>query len=188
MNIPDLPGEVWLPIPGERDWYRASNLGRVKTLPHTHDYANGIKHWHPGKLLEPRLAGRYYSVELGKGRVKRVHRLVAAAFIGPLPDGLQVNHMNGDRFDNRAANLEYVTGSENMQHAYATGLQKPVHGERHGNATITSEQALYIHRMKGRMTQKALADEVGCSESVVTGIHCGKRWQRTIRAAEANAA
>ena len=47
-----------------------------------------------------------------------IHQLVAAAFLGPPPDGCEINHKNGIRFDNRLANLEYVTHRQNMLHFY----------------------------------------------------------------------
>jgi hypothetical protein len=53
-----------------------------------------------------------------------VHRIVAAAFIGPCPDGLEINHKNGIKLDNRAENLEYTTRSANMKHAYDSGLRR----------------------------------------------------------------
>ena len=52
----------------------------------------------------------------------RVHRLVAMAFLGSCPPGLQVNHKSGVKTDNRVANLEYVTPKENAQHASRLGL------------------------------------------------------------------
>ena len=53
-----------------------------------------------------------------------VHRLVARAFVLGFREGLIVNHINGDKDDNRACNLEWVTQKENAQHAFATGLNK----------------------------------------------------------------
>lgn len=54
---------------------------------------------------------------------KLLHRVVAETFLGqPNSDAWQVNHINGDKSDNRLSNLEFVTPSENMYHAYANGL------------------------------------------------------------------
>lgn len=51
------------------------------------------------------------------------HRLIWEAVNGPIPDGLQINHKNGIKHDNRIENLELVTQSENAKHAYRIGLQ-----------------------------------------------------------------
>ena len=59
---------------------------------------------------------------------KSVHRLVAETFLGGKHDHLQVNHKNGIKDDNRVSNLEWMTASENVSHAYATGIRKPSGG------------------------------------------------------------
>ena len=66
----------------------------------------------------------YPKVDLGRRKTRNVHRLIWEAFNGPIPDRLEVNHRNGDKNDNRLENLELVTRSENMTHAYATGLMR----------------------------------------------------------------
>lgn len=59
-----------------------------------------------------------------KGHTKKVHRLVMETFLGLDPDPWrdQVNHINGDKSDNRFENLEWCTRSENTKHAYANDL------------------------------------------------------------------
>lgn len=62
-----------------------------------------------------------YEKETKRRVNKRLHRLVAATFLGR-NDILQVNHKDGDKLNNRRGNLEYVSNTENMKHAVKTGL------------------------------------------------------------------
>lgn len=75
----------------------------------------------------------YLQVSLNKGvhgrcHSKTVHRLVAKTFIEGDHSGLQVNHIDGNKLNNHVSNLEFVTGSQNVQHAYDNGFRKPSGG------------------------------------------------------------
>jgi hypothetical protein len=126
MTIPefttdDFQSEVWKPVPGFESLYAVSSLGRVKRL-------TASTRAPVGYVLKQRSCDkRYMYCNLYKDqKVKSqlVHRIVAAAFIGSLPQGLQVNHKDGNGANNRPDNLEYVTPSENRQHAVRLGLQQ----------------------------------------------------------------
>lgn len=121
--------EVWKEIPGFEGLYQVSNQGRVKSLAKV--IWNGKGYFtSKEKVLHPNtLAKGYYQVELkkdGKRCCHQVHRLVAMTFIeNPSPADLnQVNHLNGDKQDNRVENLEWSNNSLNQKHAWATGLQR----------------------------------------------------------------
>lgn len=113
--------EVWKDIQGFEGRYQVSSLGNVKSL----NFNNTGK----VKLLNnENLVKGYPFVTLSKnGKYKNytIHRLVALAFIQNPSNKPAVNHINGIKTDNRAVNLEWVTQSENMQHALKTGLWEP---------------------------------------------------------------
>lgn len=115
----EIASEEWRPVAGHEGIYSVSNLGRVRS-----DRRAG--NTYAGKILAcPIRAGSYRYVTLGgtPARNPLVHRLIASAFLGPVPVGKQVNHIDGIKTNNRATNLEYVTPRENMQHAMRTGLR-----------------------------------------------------------------
>lgn len=90
-----------------------SSLGRVRRDVSVHGSAKA------GHIMATTVVSGYHRAFLcgdGKRRWILVHRLVAAAFIGPRPDGLDVNHKNGIKADNRPENLEYCTRSQNVLH------------------------------------------------------------------------
>lgn len=60
----------------------------------------------------------------GMGKEFYVHRLIASAFIGDIPDGHVVNHKNCDKSDNRVENLEIISRGDNVRHAMASGLHR----------------------------------------------------------------
>jgi hypothetical protein len=142
-----------------------------------------------GHVLRPS-KGKYLQVALSKGserQAARVHRLVASAFLGGNPDGMVVNHKNGQKHDNRLANLEIVTLGQNHAHAFATGLRRPHpnfvrprRGESNPGALLTNEQVAAIrerlmHHKHGLSRQ--IAKEYGVTDSTISSIKRGKNWR-----------
>ncbi|MFD3532050.1 HNH endonuclease [Streptomyces sp. NPDC058664] len=122
----------------------------------------------------------YLHIAIADGkRVRRAyaHRVIWEHANGPIPEGMQVNHINGVKSDNRITNLELVTPAGNSQHAVATGLSKPMCGTRNGNAKLTTDQVVRLRqRHQAGEQQKALAAVYGISRSQVNRIISGKRW------------
>lgn len=121
--------EIWKDIIGFEGLYQVSNLGRVKSLPRSIRNGKGFYN-SKEKILKPNtLAKGYFQVELKKNLKRhplQVHRLVATAFIhNPnITKYNQVNHINGNKQDNRIENLEWCDNSLNQLHAWALGLQR----------------------------------------------------------------
>lgn len=114
--------EEWKDIEGYEGFYQVSNCGNIKSLPRTaKSKGSGIREVKETIKKQSVSSCGYMLVGLHKDsemKTASVHRLVALAFV-PNPEGKpQVNHINGDKKDNRAENLEWVTSSENNLHKY----------------------------------------------------------------------
>lgn len=132
--------EQWKPVVGYEGLYEVSDSGEVRGLDREVDtnIRFNNKRIVKGKILKKRIGTKgYYSVDLCKeGKVIRtnIHRIVAEAFI-PNPDNLKVvNHINGDKQDNKVSNLEWVSYKENHWHARKTGLLTEI--GQHNNKRI----------------------------------------------------
>ncbi len=114
--------EIWEDIKGYEDLYQVSNLGVCRSLIDNH----GRKRV---KILSPDITRtNYHQVTLSsnkEGKRHLIHRLVAESFIINHKNKPQVNHINGDKANNCVSNLEWVTRSQNMKHAFYIGLAKP---------------------------------------------------------------
>ena len=117
--------ELWQPIPGQDGFY-ASNLGRIRN-----------KH---GRVLSQWLNNQGYLRTKLRGKEHLVHRLVASAFLGPLPEGLVTRHGPGGQQDNRIENLCYGTPLENTRDRYRDG---PIKAH---NRILTEEQVAFIRQ------------------------------------------
>ena len=111
--------EIWRVIDGQAG-YEVSNLGRVRSMTRLQEcksrWGGIVAKLVTGRVLRDFSAGQgYRAVCLGASCRRYVHRLVADAFLGERKD--QVNHIDGDKANNRAENLEWVTLSENQRHA-----------------------------------------------------------------------
>ena len=110
--------EVWKPIEGTDGGYEVSNLGRVMSKMQRN----------PRIMPQTIQRSGYHYVMLhvnNKPTCRRVHRLVAQAFLPNPANMKEVNHKDGNKDNNRADNLEWCTRSHNVKHSFDMGLKQP---------------------------------------------------------------
>lgn len=160
--------EEWRGIPGYETFYKASDLGRIKSsMPH-----NGTNE----RILSQTIATKGY---LGCGLYKnkkrtsfQVHRIIAETFI-PNPDNLpEVNHKKGNKKDNRVWKLEWNTRDENIKHAVTNSLMQQ--GERHHKSKLKEWQVLEIRASK--FNTKKLAEIYNMSKNSIWQIRRKETW------------
>lgn len=114
-----------------------------------------------------------------KKKTFRVHRLVLMAF-DPVDgmENLQVNHIDGNKKNNKLSNLEWCTSSENQKHAYVTGLNRGRKGESSNLSKLTNEDIEKIFELRAQgYLQREIAEIVGCTRSNISYILNNKTWQ-----------
>lgn len=180
--LEDLPNEKWKPIPGYEGRYKASSAGRIKgtvnrcnkNCPHV------LKQYtHPtGYLLVPLTVAQ-------RTRWYRVHKLIMLTHEGIRPSGLQINHINGDKADNRFENLEYCTAKENTNHAHRLGLkknflvppEKRARGVRNKSSKLTEDQVRTIKaQLASGQRPCDIARHYHVSSATILDIRAGRSW------------
>jgi hypothetical protein len=166
--------EEWRRIPGHQGLYEVSSLGRVRSW--------NNNRW--GRLESPRMMKGhshpmgYWRVQLGGDGPKRipylVHRLVAQAFMGDCPPGMQVCHNDGNKLNNVADNLRYDTPAGNSADRIEHGTSR--RGEDSPRAKLTVAQVHRIRRMGKTMGRKRIAEAIGITEWAVRDILSGRNW------------
>ncbi len=161
--------EIWKPVIGYENHYEVSNLGNVRRKK-------------SGRLRQINNSQTYPTVLLsvnGKHKTLRVHRLVATAFLTPIEGKTHVNHKNGNHYDNRVENLEWVTQKENNLHAYRVLHRKSASkGKIAPNRVVKDSDVSEYERLnKSGMT----TDEIG----KIYGV-CGSTIRKHLRKYRAN--
>lgn len=171
--------ENWKNIPMFHG-FQASNLGNIRTIDRLIPRGNHMINRKSRILKQTKNKRGYLEVrilEVGKKPlVQVVHKLVMLTFVGPRPSGHQVNHKNGIKTDNRLENLEWVSASDNMKHAYRLNLTSK-NGQNNGRAKLTESDIITIREQcKVRGSQKKLALQFGVTQTTISNIKSGKSW------------
>lgn len=160
-----ISGEEWRPVPGYDGRYEASSYGRLRRVK-----GRGASPISP-RLLNAQSNNGYLRVVVqrdGKRYSPGAHILVAAAFWGECPPGLEVNHKDADRANNRPENLEYVTHYQNVQARRPyTRYVKP--------RRLTEEQVADIK--SSPLTQRKLGEIYGVSGVAICRIRKGSLYK-----------
>lgn len=162
--------EVWKPVPGYEGLYEVSNKGRIRSLDQTISYVK------KGRILRPgRSSNGYPSVVLSGRKSRTLHSVVAAAFHGPCPLGMQIRHLDGNRGNASSDNLKYGTPAENGADTVRHG--RGVKGAAFGRSVLTKTKAKRIRELKGKVSQSVLAKRYGVSPAAIQAIHDGRTWR-----------
>lgn len=180
----DLNIEIWHDIKNYEGYYQVSNFGNVKGLDRKITTVYGKQRLLKGKMMKlVKDRDGYLTVKLSKNNTLKhgkVHRLVAESFLDEISYKNEVNHIDGNKENNKIENLEWCTSSENRKHAVENRLLKVVGSEnpmsKLNEENVTKIRALYNENKKQNNILK-LATEFGVSFQTIWEIVAFKSWK-----------
>lgn len=174
--------EEWRNVVGWEGYYQVSSCGRVRSVQRTIITIEGVQRTLPSIIMRTKLAGGrnlYKCVHLrrnGTQKLQYVHRLVCSAWNGLPPEGMEVGHVNGDRFDNRASNLRWITHLENVRERELHGTRP--FGENGARSKYTNDQVRDIcQRALNGEPYPRIEQQYGILKSSISQIRHGKTWR-----------
>lgn len=152
--------EIWKM---HKSGYYVSSFGRIKGK------RVGFR-----KLVKQR--NGYYTLLINNEN-KHVHRLVVETFIGEIPKGMHVNHIDGNKTNNYVSNLEVVTPSENSRHAFQLGLSVARRGEDSSSSVLKEYEILEIYDLiKAGFSNQEISEKFKIYSGHVSSLRHGHRW------------
>ena len=186
LTVAEIDAEEWRPVVGFERLYDISSLGRIRRS-YDAPLSRATK---PGRIFMGANNDGYKRATFhkdGKMYRKLVHRIVATAFLGGAPRQ-HVNHIDGNKSNNRLSNLEWNTPQQNILHAWRTGLCTSSKGEASGNSKLTDADILKIHGAIARgVAQRNIAAVFDVTEANISSIARGQTWKHLIPKAESAA-
>ncbi len=173
--------EIWKNIPKFNNEYQISNQGRIKSVHAIILRSNGTTHTRVSKVLKPSIDHGYLkgAVCVNKRMIPyKIHRLVAEAFVDGYGLTKEVNHIDGNKLNNNASNLEWVSRSENMLHAVSTGLLPVTRGSQRSQAKMNEADVVLLKKMMVQgVRRKDICEKLNISIHMYKDVQRGKSWR-----------
>lgn len=151
------------------------------------DPIEGVVYGRYGRPVGYHGTNGYMHVSLSEGNRTRkllAHRIIWESVHGPIPPGLEVNHLNGVKDDNRIENLEVVTKGDNQRHAFATGLREVTRCCKLSPDDVRG----VLDRLSSGETHRSIAAVFGVGEATISSIAVGRNWRHIVDAYRAEKA
>lgn len=162
--VTPIDGEVWVPCPNVPD-VQTSNMGRFVRIS-SESIIDGYQ-----------TTGGYTTVDFSGVGTFSAHRLVAEAFIPNPENKPEVNHIDGVKSNNRVSNLEWVSPTENIQHAIRTGLKVAKSGQEHHRTALSEQDIIQCSEMQaeGKTFTEIARERKLCRKTVARHVHNYRR-------------
>lgn len=175
-----MDDEIWKDIPGYEEKLQASNLGQIRAKAFTYKTRSIVQptQRRPARPCKQHLSTSGYRIVHFRVNSRRVmlyvHRLIALTFCCGYRDDLHVDHINADKHDNRATNLQWITPSENTKKMWYDLGPNFRRGETHPDAKLAYQDVAYIrHLLANGFKQKCLAVAWGVQQPHISAINTG---------------